>query len=197
MLTELDIVNSMLGTIGVGGLTSSDTQHPDYMTALQVLRIARIGTNKLGHWYNTTTPTLLRNEAGEITLPASVLHCDPVDRARRCEKRGLRLYDLDNRTYVFEADVRAKVITDLELDEMPETAKYYVMAAARYAFYFNEDGDGNKLQHLLSERSIAWAELYREHLRNRDISTLDGPAAKLLARGRTYSAESQVNGYFR
>lgn len=197
MLTELDIVNSMLRTIGVGGLTSTDTQHPDYMEALQVLKDVKTGMNKLGYWYNTSYPTLALNTTGEIILPANTLHCDPVDRSNNYVKRGSKLFDQDNQTFIFTDTVQVKLVLDLSIDEMPETPKDYLRAAAREEFYSDNDGDLGRLDRLTRRRQEKWAEFYREHIRNRDINHRDSPSSRAMHRGvRGSRSERAVNGYF-
>jgi hypothetical protein len=196
MLTELDIVNSMLRTIGIDGLTSTDTDHPDYVEALQVLNEVRADVNKLGYWYNTSYPTLELNASNEIVLPANSLSSDPCDRSRNYVKRGSKLFDMDNRTYTIDAAVQVKLVENLEIEEMPETAKSYIKAKARYEFYADNDGDAQQVARLERDRLRAWAEFYREHIRNRDINHRDSPAAMRIRKGVRSTNERRVAGYF-
>jgi hypothetical protein len=196
MLTELDIVNSMLRTIGIDGLTSTDTDHPDYVEALQVLNEVRADVNKLGYWYNTSYPTLELNASNEIVLPANSLSSDPCDRNKNYVKRGSKLFDMDNRTYTIDAAVQVKLVENLEIEEMPETAKSYIKAKARYEFYSDNDGDAQQVARLERDRLRAWAEFYREHIRNRDINHRDSPAAMRIRKGVRSTNERRVAGYF-
>lgn len=196
MLTELDIVNSMLRTIGIDGLTSTDTDHPDYVEALQVLNEVRADVNKLGYWYNTSYPTLELNASNEIVLPANSLSSDPCDRNKNYVKRGSKLFDMDNRTYTIDAAVQVKLVENLEIEEMPETAKSYIKAKARYEFYADNDGDAQQVARLERDRLRAWAEFYREHIRNRDINHRDSPAAMRIRKGVRSTNERRVAGYF-
>jgi hypothetical protein len=198
MLTELDIINSMLRTIGIDGLTSTDTDHPDYLEAQNVLRIARTQVNKLGYWYNTSYPSLAANADDEIILPSNALSSDSVDRRQNYVKRGNKLFDMDNRTYKIGKTVQVKLVEDLSIDLLPETAKLYIMAVARYTFYGDNEGDANRVARLEHDRLRTWQEFYREHLRNRDINHRDSPAAQRIRRGtRTGTFERQVGGVFR
>jgi hypothetical protein len=196
MLTELDIVNSMLRTIGIDGLTSTDTDHPDYVEALQVLNEVRADVNKLGYWYNTSYPTLELNASNEIVLPANSLSSDPCDRNKNYVKRGSKLFDMDNRTYTIDAAVQVKLVENLEIEEMPETSKSYIKAKARYEFYSDNDGDAQQVARLERDRLRAWAEFYREHIRNRDINHRDSPAAMRIRKGVRSTNERRVAGYF-
>ena len=199
MLTQLDLINAMLRTIGTGGLTSADTSHPDYMEALAVLELELAAIQRLGLWFNTTTPTLKPNTSDEILLPNGTLHCDPVDTRLNYVKRGRKLFDMDCRKFTFDAPVKVKLITKLVLDELPETAKDYLRHSARYAFYLDNDGDERKLARLDAARNQSWAELWREHLRNRDVNRMHSPGVQRMAVGRygNYARELRVRGHFR
>lgn len=201
MLDELSIINKMLASTGVAGLTSNDATHPDYAVAKSQLDINIVGTLKLGFWFNTTYPVFTPNAQGEILLPSGTLHTDPCDTALNYVKRGRKLYDMTNRTFQFDAAtaVQVKHIASLALDELPYTAQEYIMRAAVYEFYLDQDGDEGKLQRHEKARSQAWVELYREHLRNSDLNRLHSPPLLRMARGRAGNStnEARRDGFFR
>lgn len=185
MLTELSIVNNMLAATGVEAVVSSDTDHPDYQAAKLILDDVILSTQKLGLWYNTSYPTLNANLSGEILLTAKALHVDPCDTSLRYVKRGLKLYDLGTRTYNFGSPfcVQVKYIENLLLTEMPETAKDYVKYRAVAEYYDNADGDDRKIARLEQRKEQAWVELWREHLRNRDVNQLVSPSLLRMRHG--------------
>lgn len=180
MLNELKIVNAVLRTIGTGGLTSSDTAHPDYAEALAVIDLVLTDAQKLGLWFNTSYPTLAPAATKEILLPSGTLHCDPLDTRLNYVKRGRKLFDNDKRTFLFDCPVAVKLVTELNLPELPESASAYVLHKARYDFYLDNDGDENKLRRLESARNEAWIGLWREHMKNRDVNRLDSPGVRRL-----------------
>lgn len=201
MLSELDIINDMLAAVGVEALSSSDTDHPDYLAANKKLDRVKTSVLKMALWFNTSYPTMQPNTFGEILLPNGTLSADPTDRSKNYVQRGAKLFDADNRTFTFETgtEVKVKIVKDLDISEMPLPAQDYVARRAVYEFYLDEDGDENKLRRYESARNVAWAELYREHLRNRDTNKFDNPQISRLARGqrRFVSRELRVGGTFR
>lgn len=200
MLTELSIINKMLASIGVDGLTSSDTSHPDYARAKDQLDINVTSTLKLGFWFNTTYPTYTPNAQGEILLPNGTMHTDPCDIKLNYVQRGRKLYDMTNRTFKFAvgSQVQVKHIAELTIDELPETVKEYIMRSAVYEFYMDQDGDERRLDRLERSKGDAWIALYREHLRNRDINRMDSPAMLRMARGSRISTNAApIGGIFR
>lgn len=186
MLTELDVINEMLAAVGMAPVTAQDTRHPSYTKASNKLKTISNKVQNLGLWFNTTYPTLRLNTSGEIVLPSGTLHCDPVNTKVNAAKRGARLFNLDAQSFVFTQEVKVKLVTQLELPDLPETAKQYIKDSARYEFYLDEDGTEPKLSNLRNAQQIAWTLFYREHLRNKDVNYFDGPnAANNLARGRS------------
>lgn len=194
MLDELSIINSMLASTGVGSLTSTDSQHPDYQRARIKLDEVLVSVLKIGHWYNTSYPTLSVNTIGEIVLPSGTLHCDPLDTSLNYVKRGARMFDLGNRTFKFPSGTRVRIkhITSLKIEELPATAQDYLKARARYEYYLDEDGDENKLRRYDDLKSQAWAELYREHLRCLDVNATHSPSATQMRKGTRPRGHSTI-----
>ena len=185
MLTELDVVNEMLSAVGMAPVTAQDTRHPSYNKASNKLRTVMNKVQNLGLWFNTTYPTLRKNTAGEIILPAGTLHCDPTNTKINAAKRGSKLFNLDKQNFVFDADVKVKLVVQLGFRDLPETAKQYIKDSARYEYYLDEDGTEPKLSNLREAQNVAWVVFYRDHLRNRDTNYFRGPNyANDLARGR-------------
>lgn len=185
MLTELQVVNSMLSAAGLAPVNSEDSLHPNYLKASGTLNIISNQVQNLGLWFNTTYPTLALSTTGEIILPQNTLHCDPTDSTVNAAKRGNRLYNLDAQSYIHTAAVEVKLVLELDFDELPSSAQQYIRAVGRHEYYLDEDGTNPKLDRLDSARKEAWTQLYREHLRNRDTNYFDGPnVANNYARGR-------------
>lgn len=186
MLKRLDIINDMLRATGTSRLTAEDTQHPAYITANDTLQRVSMSVQAMGLWFNTTYPELRPNLEGEIIVPADSLHCDPTDVNKRYAVRKRRVFDLTNRTFVFTASETFKVVTGLDIEDMPYQARDYVRAKAKYDYYLDEDGGNPKLDQYKGERDQAWAMLYREHLKSRDNNWYESTASRRLAKGNGY-----------
>lgn len=175
MLTELDIVNSMLAATGIKAVTAGNTDHPAYVKAKTKLDNIISDVLDLGYWFNTSVVTLQPNTDGEIVLPQGTISVDPVDRCNNFVQRGRRLYNADKRTYTFTEDVECTLVETLEIEEMPPTAVTYIKEYARFEFYLDEDGTDPKLSNYRNNKATAWTKLYREHIRRRQTNYFDGP----------------------
>lgn len=184
MLSRLDIINSMLAATGTQPLTGQDEQHPLYVKANTKLNEVSTSVQKLGMWFNTTVRDMNPGGDDQITLPSDTLRADPTDRSNNYTMRGSRLYDIGNHTFTIEDTVEVKLVRKLELRDLPQSALFYIKDKARYEFYLDEDGTEPKLSRYEKAMQVAWIELYREHLINRDTNYFDGNnAALFLKRG--------------
>lgn len=175
MLTQLDIINDMLASTGTAPLTASDNRHPAYLKASNTLNRVSGAVQNLGLWFNTTYPELLPNTSGEVIVPNGTLSADPLDRKKDYSFRGSKLYNIKTRSFNIGEKVRVKLVSKLSFNEMPNTALEYIRAKAKLEFYIDEDGVDPKLTRYTQLMQVAWTELYREHLRNRDTNYFDGP----------------------
>lgn len=139
LTTELDAVNTMLGTIGESPISSLDaaTGVVDAVTARQVLNEISIQVQEEGWHFNTETNfELTPTSTGEIFVPANTLEVDTVDQDRFTDValRGLRLYDRTNKTYVFSKSLRCELILLLDWTDLPQAARHYIMIRAARVF---------------------------------------------------------------
>jgi len=137
-LTELEAVNLMLSVIGEAPINSfSDETIDDIALARTVLDDTLKETLELGWHVNTDEEYPLTPDGdGFINLPANVARVD-IDRRHQHSQpdvvqRGSRLYDRDDRTYVFTAPIKVTVIWYLAYDEVdPATKRFVAIRAAR------------------------------------------------------------------
>jgi len=174
MLTELDAINSMLAATGTAAVTAGNTSHPTYRKAKDKLDEVRGDVLKLGYWFNTSYPTLQPNTDAQVVVPSGTVSVDPVDRTLPYVQRGTRLYNQDTRSYDIPEAVEVRLIEELIFEEMAPSAKTYVKEKARFQFYLDQDGTDPKLSNYRAMAQQAWAEFYRDHLRNRDVNYFDG-----------------------
>ena len=104
--TRLNIINAMLGANGVDPVSSDDSTDPDVNSCLPVLTSADRDIQARGWWCNQEyNLTLVPDTAGHILLPSNVLKVDPVDRSSWLVRRGTKLYDPQNHTFVIGTSV--------------------------------------------------------------------------------------------
>lgn len=145
--TKLDAVNTMLGTIGEASLTSLDGTLPaDAVTAQKVLlEISRTVQTK-GWDFNTIERVEFPMDVGgEIPIAGSVLRADFRRGLTDDVKRGAKLYNKTNQTFIYtSAKTADEVVYFLQWDDLPEEARRYIEIRAARVF---------------SQRTIGSAEL--------------------------------------
>jgi hypothetical protein len=172
--SKLDVINSMLATIGMAALTANDTQHPSYIKALAVFDNINVEWQGKGWWFNTTAPTLNPTTGDEIVFAIDVLSIDPLMTDKNYAQRGLKLYDLDNETFTITEAVRCNVVRLKDFSDLPPVAAAYLRAHARFEFYLDEDGTTPKLDRYERMVGTAWNALQTEHLKNADVNMFKG-----------------------
>lgn len=183
MLTRLQIINEMVVSTGTAPLTASDVTHPLYIKANNKLEVVSDAVQSKGWWFNTSVRTLTPNVAGEIILPDTTMHVDPVDTMSKLSQRGNKLYDRDNATFIIGKAVKVKFVDRWAIEELPTQAAAYIKAKAVYEFYRDEDGNEPKLSNYKAERDMAWVELKGEHLKSADLNFFAGASAAQMSRG--------------
>lgn len=182
MVTTLDVLNHMLNVIGEDPVSDPESTHPSVISArVQVDRVQREFQAR-GWWFNTEFNLKLNpNELGHILIPTDTLYIDSVDRNSRLVRRGVKLYDPVNHTFVINQPVVVNAVLMLPIEDLPENAGAYLLHQAAYDFYVNDDGDETKAARLQLNRDNAWGKLQQEDLKVQRLSAQDRPAVAELA----------------
>lgn len=175
-MTELDALNILLGTIGSSPLTSlSNPQNADALSAQNKLDSARKEIQAENWYFNSEEnfPLVPDAATGFITIPPEITTIDSMGRFG--EKvdvivRGNKLYDRENHTYKFDTTIYANVLECLDFDELPETAKLYVVARAARQFQEEMLGDTSLRTWTREDEAMARGRLIDEDLRQRKLS---------------------------
>lgn len=145
-MTELEAVNSMLAAIGEAPFNSLDADTTsETQFARNLLRDKSREVQTSGWYFNTERDyELLRDvNTGEINIPPDFIHVDLETYQGDIEvvRRGSRLYDLKNHTYVFDRDLKARIVRFLPWDELPGEAHVFIAALAAREFQQQELGE--------------------------------------------------------
>lgn len=132
-MTELDAVNRMLLTISeqkVNSLESSGVIEVD--VARDTLQDVSREVQGEGWRFNTEHGIRLKPDInGNINLPANCLAVWRADRGRpQVEQRGIRLYNLTDRSYTFKATLVVSAMYCREWEELIPAAKTYIVQRA-------------------------------------------------------------------
>lgn len=173
-LTELDVVNSCLGTLGELPVNALDDEHPLIAAARKVFKEVCYREQARQWWYNTEIVNLKRDADSFIYVPADAIRCDPVDDSKNFIQRGRRLYDPEQgrNTYVMDRDVTCWLVRFLPFEDLPVAAAIAISYATQLSFMQSYDADGNKYQQISRDARDAYMILNAEHVRNSDTNLL-------------------------
>ncbi len=175
--TELSVVNALLEVIEDTALQTVDRNHPDVVFALNTWEEQSIAIQSQGWWYNTEQYQLVPDaRSGEVFLPGNVLSIDL--KGLDYVKRGRRLYNLKDHTYVFSTDTPAEdllvdCIMEWSMGELPPSVFRLVLMNAKIIMVMNRQQDQVKLQILSMERDQALVTVQKENLAYLDTSVLE------------------------
>jgi hypothetical protein len=187
----LEAVNTILSSIGERPVASlEDSTRLDVVHAIKALTETSKLVQIRGWWYNTEeevsiSPTI----DDEIIIPGNVRKIDLTDKntTKKYVFRGSKLYDLETRSYdVFTESVEVDWIIELPFDELPETARLYIMLRAGVVFQQRALGSVTLFQFTEEDAAKAWALLLEEELEQIDKTLLqtDGIYRSIVAHWR-------------
>ena len=202
--TLLDAVNVCLENIGEQPVDSlANEQIQDARIAERtILEVHKEGQTKGWSWNSEFSYPFLRNaKTGEIETPANVVQFS-VNRYQyngRYQLRGTRVYDLLNRTYIFDESVKgiqADVIFLLAWDEVPEAYNRWVTIRAARIFSDRTLGSEALFKYTAKDEGDAQAELERVEMQQEAPNMLSGPYAFPTYQPNTGLMNRRVaNGY--
>ncbi|EEE42834.2 hypothetical protein [Roseibium alexandrii] len=176
MLSKLDAVNRMLDAIGESPVNSLESGLGDAENAERILDNTNMDVQQKGWYANTERGvTLSRSISGEIFLPNNTLKVDTVgiDKSRQVVKRKNRLYDLDNKTYIFNKSLSCDIVYQLAWDELTYTLQRYITAMAARTFQRVSPTSTSLDQMIREELTEAWADLLDEESETADTNILN------------------------
>lgn len=173
-MTELDAVNEVLASIGEAPVNSIGTGLSE--SRLAQLQLERSSRDVQRHgWYFNTTPSakLIPNNKKEIQLPRNTLKVDTG--GQRFQARGRKLFDVTNRTYQIDGTMMVTLVVGLEWEELPESAKIYIIAKASRIFQNDFLGSQAIAQYHVMDEREALAHLEAEELEAGNYSLMNNP----------------------
>lgn len=188
-LSVLDVVNTMLATLGELPLNTVDEGHPMVPGALRTLATASAREQAKSWWFNCELTDLVPDSSGYIYLPADVLRVDPQQTSLNYVQRGRRLYKpfetsaLDK--YKFDRVVRCHLVREIPFEELPVVAQQVVSYAAQLDFMTDYEADDSKFQKVAAMYSQAMITLSSQHIRNIDVNLL-------RRRGGVYGGRTEI-----
>ncbi|MBK8189213.1 MAG: hypothetical protein IPK79_02050 [Vampirovibrionales bacterium] len=137
LLTELEAVNVMLSVIGeapINTLTGAATV--DVIQAKAILSQVSREVQTVGWHFNSEKEyPLVPDINQEITLATNMVRVD-ADQYPELDvvQRGLRLYNRKDHTFKFDKTVKAEIVFLLSFEEIPQTARQFIVIRAARIF---------------------------------------------------------------
>ncbi len=142
--TELEAINTMLRAVGESPI--SDPDEPQLVTAVNakstLRRVSREVQTRGWHFNTESDFPYARDGNSKIPVGDDVARIDTwgSDRRKSVARRGKFLYDLDEHTFVFTADLKCEVTFVLSIEDIPEAARNYITVKAAREFQLSDVG---------------------------------------------------------
>jgi hypothetical protein len=145
--TKLEAVNAMLGAIGADPVNSlSITVDSDVTNAKRLLEETLREVQSQGWDFNTDKRyAMARTVDNEYVVPDNVAEIDVSDEFPwvRATRRGNKIWDQVNHTFTWDVDLTFNVVWLFDFEEIPQTARQYIMLKAARKFQGQELGSDN------------------------------------------------------
>lgn len=183
-MTKLDVINSMLATIGQLPLNELDARHPHVASGLRILEEKNASAQLnagAGWWFNTIdTFTLRQDIAGKVAVPADLIKFVPKNYPDRYGVIGGYLHDNINDTNIIGENVVVSAIRKLDFEDLPVLANSYIGYSAITSFQRDYDGDLQKTQLIEKDEQKAWVNLRAQDIREKRANTKRNPQVALV-----------------
>lgn len=179
-LTQLDVINEMLASLGESPLNSLDEDHPLTAAGVRMLRIASHREQAKSWWFNKELTLLTPDVTGTIYTPTDTIRVDPQDTGLHFVQRGRRLYKAHapavEDKYKFTNPVTCWLVRLLPFEDLPPSAQILVSCAAQKDFQKAYDADRLKYEQITQDYREAWMTLNAEHIRSQSVNLLRRPS---------------------
>ena len=180
LTADLEAVNIMLSVIGEAPVNSIVGTTADASIAHTILKEISREVQSKGWLCNTESDVpLSRNSETRIPLPVNTLRMsiDPQNLHASCTpvQRGNWLYDVQNRTYEFNSDVKARIVYLLEFTDLTEPLRRYITIRAARVFQDRMMGSETTHAYTAVDEQQAYQLALNSEAVTRCASMLDNP----------------------
>ena len=163
-MDELETVQMLLRAIGSSPVNNLESTHPDVANARACIDRVRKSVQKRGWWFNQDYNTVFQADAGGVVnIPKEITKF--VSDKVQYVKRGRKVYDAHEQTFVLNTDVCAiKTVRSLDWEDMPASIQEYAGYLACAQFVSDEIEDPNKQQKFEQLAGLAKLDVDAEDL---------------------------------
>ena len=191
LLEKIQVVNSMLLSIGSSKVDDLDTDHPDVEIALRILEEEHRRCQYTQWWFNTDYDIELKpNDREEIVISNNIINILPEN--KNYIVRGNKLYDRYNQTYKIKSNVRIRTLnTFIEWEDCPFELLDYIQYKAQIEFITQLTADYNKVDRIQQLMAGALVRLKAKNIAEHQYQSIDNDHYKDIA----YRTRPYNNGY--
>lgn len=182
--TRLDAINYVIGSIGLAPVEAEDAYNLDVAQASQLIdAVSRdIQNNRgSGFWFNREKNWKLSPDpvTGTLSVPnvaLSIYRFNEYNQQQKIATRGRQLYDTEEHGFdmrpLVNSDgyVRLMIITQLDFEDLPQTAKWAITTMAAVKFASRVEMDMNRVQVLGQEAQDAMWSLESEETSQANVN---------------------------
>lgn len=182
-VTELEVINACLATLGEAPLNTMEDDHSFKAAAQDKLNTTNLEVQKLGFWFNTEHLDLIPDatDGNFIYVPQDVLEVRPlVGTGAMYAQRGRRLFNVGENSYAFTNAVCVRVVRLLPFEDLPYHAAAAVRDEATLRFQHVYDGDAVRYRELTQMAMLSRAQLMAEEVRQRKPNLLNRPTMRAV-----------------
>lgn len=165
-ITELDVVNACLQSVGEAPLNSIEEYHPYIASARTQLEFSLQTVQAKKYWFGYER-AILQAEVGTgyVYVPGDAIDVQAHNTANQLVQRGSRLYDVVEGTFDIGEPVTVTLVRYLPLADLPVMAQHLVLATTVLDFQSNSDGDPQTAREWAQRRQLYEIMLNAEHIR--------------------------------
>lgn len=182
--TRLDAINYIIGSLGLAPVEAEDAYNLDVAQASQLIdAVSRDVQNNRGggFWFNREKNWKLSPDpvTGTISVPnvaLSLYRFNEYNQQQKIATRGRQLYDTEEHGFdmrpLVNSDgyVRLMIITQLDFEDLPQTAKWAITTMAAVKFASRVEMDMNRVQVLGQEAQDAMWSLESEETSQANVN---------------------------
>lgn len=179
-ISELDVVNECIASLGESPLNAIDEDHPLIAPALRALRIANMREQAKGWWFNKELITLYPDpNTGYVYVPDDTINIDPTNPWTHLVVRGRRLYDPNrDNGYVINRGVTCTLLRRIPFEDLPPMFAAYISLCTQQDFQKAYDADRLKYEQIVRDKQEAYLVLRAEDIRNVGANLLYRPSTR-------------------
>lgn len=178
--TLLGAVNELLTAIGTVPVNTLDAPgSSDVAIARDTIVSISREVQSRGWWFNTSYGRSFSPSGAVINIPPEILMVRPSrgtstqpPESRQFVLRGGQLYNIQNGSNNFTTTVRADIVTLLDFNELPESARRYVTVRAARVFQTKVLGDDQLGVFTENHEDEAWQILQADHAESNPVSDM-------------------------